>query len=151
MTAVTAGEQLGLNAKTYYNTGTHGSPTWVEITRAKEVSIPIKGNEAKIDSRASGYQFFLKGLIEVGLELGYMYTRGTDTVWTALITNALARVPTPIEFWCGDDTITLVGARGIIFTGNVFGFDQDQPLEEGITHKVSIKPHSTLDPALSTT
>ena len=151
MTAITAAEQVGLNAVLNYNSGTHDSPTWVTITRAKDVSIPFSAKDAEVSSRASGFSGFLKALMTVGLEFGYSYIRGTDSVWTTLATNAFARVPTPIEFWAGDDDITLTGAKGVRFTGNVFGFDQDQPLEDGITQKINVKPNLTTTPDIFTT
>lgn len=140
MTAITEGEQIGKNCVLAYNTGTHASPTWVTISRAKDVSVPFSRNEGTISSRASAFEFTKAGLIKTGIEFGYNYKRGTDSVWTALQAAAIAADPTPIEFWAGDDDITLVGAKGVRFYGVVTGFDQDQPLEDGVTQRVAVKP-----------
>lgn len=140
MANVTPGEQIGKNCILAYNTGTHASPTWVTITRAKDVSLPFSRNEATISSRASRYEFTKAALVKIGLEFGYNYTRGTDSVWTALQANAIASDPTAIEFWVGDDDITLVGAKGVRFYGTLTGFDQDQPLEDGVTQRVTVRP-----------
>lgn len=140
MADITVGEQIGLNCVLAYNTGTHASPTWVTISRAKDVNIPLTRNEATISSRDSVYSYTKSGLLNVSIEFGYNYKRGSDSVWTALQANAVAADPTPIEFWAGDDLITLVGAKGRRFYGNVTEFSQDQPLEDGVVQRVVVKP-----------
>lgn len=138
MADVPVGEQIGLDAVLAYNSGTHASPTWVEITRARDVSAPATKSEAKLSSRASGFEYTKGGLIQLSLEFGYMYKRGTDTVWTALLASFTGK--TAVEFWIGDDTITLVGAKGWRFYGEVMECPMDQPLEEGVTYNFTIKP-----------
>lgn len=138
MADVPVGEQIGLDAVLAYNAGTHASPTWVEITRARDVSASATKSEAKLSSRASGFEYTKGALVQLSLELGYMYKRGTDTVWTALNTSFTGR--SPLEFWIGDDTITLVGAKGWRFYGEVMEAPMEQPLEEGVTCTFTIKP-----------
>lgn len=138
MADVPVGETIGLDAVLAYNTNTHASPTWVEITRAKDVSAPATKNEATLSSRASRFEYKKGALVSLSLEFGYSYKRGTDSVWTALSGSFLSN--TAIEFWIGDDTITLVGAKGMRFYGEVMEFPYDQPLEDGMTYNVTVKP-----------
>lgn len=139
MTAITDGEQVGLDAVLAYNSGTHGSPTWVTVARAKDVSLKAPTGEATLNSRASKFEFTKATLIKLSLEFGYLYRRGTDSVFTALQAAHAAR--TPIEFWVGDDLITLTGAKGWRFYGALLMADYDQPLEDGMTYSFSAKPH----------
>lgn len=151
MTAIATTEQVGLNCYLYYNSATYGSPTWVTIARAQDVSVPWSTKESDVGSRNSGHEFTLPSLMKTGIEFGYLYKRGTDAVWTALMTNAMARIKTPLDMVACDDDITLTGAKGIRFTGNVFNADQNQPLSDGVTQKFSVKPFPTRDPELLTT
>lgn len=138
MPAITVGEQVGLSAVLAYNTGTHLVPVWVTITRAKDVSAPASKGQAEISSRASKFKMFKGALIELGLEFGYNYIRGTDTVWTMLSDSFLNN--TAIEYWVGDDLITLTGAKGVRFYGEVMEFPYEQALEDGMEYKVTVKP-----------
>lgn len=138
MPAITDGELIGAEAVLCYNTGTHATPTWVVVTRAKDVSMNASKSKGEISSRASRFKYKRGALKELSLELGYLYRRGTDSVWTML--NDSFVNGTINEFWVGDGTITLTGAKGWRFYGEVNEFSYEQPLEDADVFKVVIDP-----------
>lgn len=121
-----------------YNSATDASPTWVEITKAKDVSFPIKLGEASANARDSEFEAAEPTLIGIELTFGYQYEPGTDSVFDALMTMALAR--TAKEFAVADGTIATTGTRYLKFFGKVFGIDNDQPIEGVETKGFTIKP-----------
>ena len=138
MANITVGELIGADAVLSYNTGTHASPVWVTVTRAKDVSMNATKGSAEISSRASRFKYKKGALKELGLEFGYQYTRGTDTVWTMLqdsFVNGTAN-----EYWVGDGGITLTGAKGWRFYGEVNEFSYEQSLEDSEVYKVKVDP-----------
>lgn len=138
MTAITAGELVGVEAVLSYNTGTHASPVWVTITRAKDVSLNASKGMADISSRASRFKYKKGALKELSLEFGYQYIKGTDSVWTMLSDSFVNG--TANEYWVGDGTITLQGAKGWRFYGEVSDFSYEQALEDAETFKVKVEP-----------
>ena len=138
MATITDGELIGAEAVAVYNTGTHASPTWVAITRAKDVSLNATKSKGTLSSRASRFKYGRGGLKEIALEMGYLYRRGTDAIWTML--NDSYVNGTIIEFWVGDGAIALTAAKGWRFYGEVMEFSMEQPLEDADVYKVSIEP-----------
>lgn len=127
----------GKHCKVYYNTGTHGSPTWVLMKRVKDLSVPQSKGEVDVSRRESKNKLTKGGLIDRGLEFGYQYKRGSDTVWTALRTSF--ENGTPIEFLVLDDLVTENGAKGLRAYMEVMEFPHDEPLEDGVVYNVVAK------------
>lgn len=146
-TPVSIGELVGYEAVLNYNTGTHAVPVWVTITRAKDVSLNASKGMAEISSRISRFKFKKGALKELSLEFGYMYSKGTDSVWTML--NDSFVNGTAVEFWVGDATITLQGAKGWRFYGEVSDFSYEQALEDAETFNVKVEPTTSYDPITS--
>lgn len=138
MANITDGELVGCEAVMVYNTATHATPTWVVITRAKDISLSAPKSKAEISSRASRFKYKRGALKELSLELGYMYRRGTDAIWTMF--NDSYVNGTIVEFWVGDGAITLTGAKGWRFYGEVTEFSMEQPLEDADVYKITIDP-----------
>lgn len=110
MTATAPGPYTGLDAKLYYNSGTHASPTWVLITRAVDVAAPLSQDESEVNSRSSRWKKRLPNLKDVELNFGYRVPRGADTVFDALLAMLISG--NIVEFACMDDIITYTGAQG---------------------------------------
>ncbi len=138
MPAITDGELIGAEAVLSYNTGTHASPVWVTITRAKDVSMNATKSTGEVSSRSSRFKFKRGALKELALEFGYQYRRGTDTVWTML--NDSFVNGTINEYWVGDGAITLTGAKGWRFYGEVNELSYEQPLEDAEVYNVKVDP-----------
>ncbi len=45
--------KLGIDAKLYYNTGTYETPTWVELTNVRDVTLSLERSEADVTTRAN--------------------------------------------------------------------------------------------------
>ena len=142
---ISQGSAIGQSGKLYRNTGTHASPVWVEIKRAKDVSIPFSKGEADVSRRESDWEMFIGALKTVGLEFGYQHKRGADADRTALVASML--LGTPIEFAVMDDDITTDGAYGVRGYMEVFEFPFDQPLKDGQTVAVVCKLTEFEEPA----
>jgi hypothetical protein len=119
---------LGIDCKLYYST-TFGTPTRIEITRAINVTVPVSKGKAELPSRLTRYKSKRPTLKEIGLDFGYRYTRGTDTVFAALRDSWLN--DTNLVFWILDGSDQVIGAQGFVFPGQVFDFPIDQQLEDG--------------------
>jgi hypothetical protein len=122
----------------YYNTATDATPTWVEITKAKDVNFPIKFREAEANARDSECEASEPTLIGIELTFGYQYEPGTDTVFSALMTAALAR--TAKQYAAADGPIATSGTKFLKFFGKIFGIDNDQPLDGIETKQFTVKP-----------
>lgn len=142
---IAAGSAIGHAAKLYRNTGTNASPVWSEIKRAKDVSVPLTKGEADVSRRESAWEMFIGALKSVGLSFGYLHKRGTDPDRTALLASFVSG--TPIQFAVMDDDITADGAFGVKFYGEVFEYPLDQPLKDGQTVAVVVKPTEFEEPA----
>lgn len=128
----------GNACKLYYNTGTDATPTWVEVTRAKDVSAPLSKGEADVSRRESNWKMSKGTLKEGGLEFGYQYKLGSDSVFDALVDSYLNG--TPIQFAVMDQAIATSGAWGFKLFSEVMELPIDQPLEDGVVINVSAKP-----------
>lgn len=134
MGAPNPGDLCGL----YYNTGTNASPVWVEISKAKDVNFPISLGEADSSARDNEFKTSEPTLIGIELTFGYQYEPGTDTVFSALMTMALAR--TDKQFAAADGNVATTGTNYLKFYGKIFGLSGDQPLDGVETKEITLKP-----------
>lgn len=128
----------GLDCKLYYNSATHASPTWVEITRAIDTNWSIDVDEADQSSRSS--RFKKSNTAQVGIELSFTYRKkqGTDTVFAALQAAAIAG--TAMEFWMADAASTETGAQGPRAYCKVFAMGGAQALANAEEVDFTCKP-----------
>lgn len=144
-----AGEMNGLSAKTYYNSGTHASPTWVLIANAVDVSFSVGKNYGDVSSRASGWKKNAAALKDLTCSIGYRYKNGTDTVFDALRAAAIAN--TPIELFFADAASATTGTEGIRAYFDLT-MSEEQPLEDGVTatfegvHCIYYESSAVVDP-----
>lgn len=129
---------IGQECKLYYNSGTHASPTWVEIKRAIDVSLAMGKGEADMSRRESGEELARGALKQRNIDFGYRYKIGADTVFDALMDSYVNG--TPIQFAVMDQDITTAGAQGLRAFCEVMKADRDEPLADGVTVAFSAKP-----------
>ena len=108
---MTVQEVVGFEAKAYYNTGTDATPTWVEMTRCKDVSTPLSKSEADVSRRETRFKLARGAMIEAAVEIAYQYKKGTDAVFDALLDSFLNG--TPIQVAIMDQAIATSGAQGL--------------------------------------
>ena len=144
-----AGEELGRECYTYYNSATHASPTWVLIANAVDVSVNVGKNYGDVSSRASAWKKQKPGLKELTASIAYRYNNGTDTVFDALRAAAIAN--TPLEFFFADALAATSGTEGVrAYLDLTMG--DEQPLEDGVlvtfegTHVLFIESSAVIDP-----
>jgi hypothetical protein len=130
--------QPGDLCRLYQNTGTDATPTWVEITKAKDVSFPIDFGEAETSARDNEWRTFEPTLGGIELTFGYQYEPGADTIYDGLISQATGR--TAKQFAAADGDITLTGTRYLKFFGKIFGIGNDEPLDGVKTNEFVVKP-----------
>lgn len=130
--------QAGRKSKLYRNSGTHASPTWLEIARVQDVSYPFSKGEVEVISRESDFKKFLAGLKEIGITFTYLYKKGTsDANFAALKDSAIN--DTPIEFFGADGNAGTAGTQGWRAGMQVFEFERAEELENAITYSVTLK------------
>lgn len=128
---------LGYLCKLYYNSATHATPTWVEVKRAKDVSVPLSKDEADTSRRESKWKFSKGAQREGALEFGYQYKSGADTVFDMLLDSFLNG--TAVQFAVMDGDITASGNQGLRAFMEVFDFPHDEPLADGVVYNIGLK------------
>lgn len=129
---------IGLDCKAYYNSATNASPTWVEITDAIDVSFEYGATQVEIKSRASINLGHLSGLIKHGATFTLLHTVGANTVRAALLAIVSGRTAKQFAFM--DQAINASNAIGAKSYYNLESMNGSQPLEEGMTWDIALKP-----------
>lgn len=128
---------IGLECKLYRNTGSYGSPTWTECTSVKDVTLNLEKGEADVSSRGSGGWRDRKGTLkDASVDIGI--------IWAAAATDIAAMLNgflngTAIEFAVASGAIADSGTEYFRCTYEVFKFTKEEPLEDAVTHSVSLK------------
>jgi hypothetical protein len=126
-----AGALIGRECKLYLNTGTFGTPTWTEITRAIDVSRSMPTERGNVSSRVSKWKMEKKSLIGLEITFGYRYRQGvTDTIYDLLI--ALAMGEASDELAMADGAIATVGNEYLRATFQFEETAHNQPLTDGV-------------------
>lgn len=103
--------QTGDEAKYYANTGSPGSPTWVEMLHIDAIEENFTRNKIKLDVRASGSTKTFAGQMERAFSGNYFRKKGrTDEVYDLLRTSFLEK--TPFEIASCDGAIEDTGTVG---------------------------------------
>ena len=134
--------KTGFDGKLYYNTGTDGSPTWVEIDVSRDVSSPNSAGEADVSDRRSKFEMKCPTLLSLETSVTTTYVRG-DTALAALRTHFLNRTAVQVAVMDGD--IATSGSEGYKYYAHVFSNDFDQPLKDGMTVSLTFKPTISVD------
>lgn len=128
---------IGQDCKAYYSTtGMSGTPTWVELTIATDVTWEPAYDEAEASSRASRYKKYLAGMLDVPVTIEILRVLG-NTQYEALRDAFKARTTLGLCIAGGDRT-----ASGVeMFTGDfvITGWAVSEPLAEGSKVSVTFK------------
>lgn len=127
----------GFDGYIYYNTGTDGSPTWVEVEPVRDVSSPMSAGTADVSDRRSKFEMTCPTMLSLETTMTATYVRG-NTALAALRTHFLAR--TAVQIAVMDGPIETSGSEGLKYYAHVFSNDFDQPLTDGMTIGMSFKP-----------
>lgn len=129
---------LGMNCKTYYNTGTFGSPTWVEITNISKMKLTMAGETFDARTRAAGmfHQWACTGIdLTPSWEMNWNLA---DTAFTALKTAFFAGAEKDMIFLDGSQSSgSHEGPRiSAVFTK----FDRDEDEANMVRVSLEAKP-----------
>ena len=137
--------KLGLDAKLYRNTGTHGSPAWNEIVNVRDVTLSLEAGEADVTTRGNnGWRATVATLKDASVEFDMVWDT-EDTDFAAIRDAFLNREA--IQFAVMDGDITTAGSQGLKAYCMVTAFSRNEALEEAITVSVTIKPTYRTVPA----
>jgi hypothetical protein len=132
-----AGFLLGLDCKLFRNTNTYATPTWDEITQVTDVNLSQSTAVGDVSNRSSLFKLHRPGLIDLTLEFTLRYDSG-NTDYTTLQSAFVAR--TGMDVWMADGTAA-AGSKGPRANWMITEFSHEQPLEDGVNVKVSMKPY----------
>lgn len=133
--------RLGLDAKLYRNTGTYASPTWVELSNVKDVTLNLEKGEADVTTRGSGgWKQTVGTTKDANVEFEMVWDpadQGFTAIKDAFFNN------TSIELAVMDGPLpppTGATSQGLRASFTVTKFTRNEPLEESLTVSVTIKP-----------
>jgi len=130
--------RLGMEAKVYRNDGTWETPTWVEITNVRDVTLNLETGEADVTTRAnSGWRATAATLKEASVEFEMVWD--TEDAGFTAIKDAFFN-GTNIDLAVMDGDITQTGTQGLRAEFSITSFSRSEPLEEAITVSVTAKP-----------
>lgn len=136
--ALTEKPVVGQECKLYYNSGTHATPTWVEMTKAINVSVSLGKGEADASARYSDWKLSKGSLKELEISFTYRHKQGADTVFDALRGSYLNG--TAIQLAVMDAAITETGAQGPRAFCEIMKMDVSQELENTAEIDFAAKP-----------
>jgi hypothetical protein len=144
------GVKLGLDCKLYYCTaGIGGTPTWTEITAAREVNVPLSKGEADVSTRGGGGWKATKGTLkDASIDFDLLYDPA-DVAAAALLAAFLSGAT--IGLAAAHGPIATVGTEYFKADCEILKFEEKEPLDNAITVSVSAKPtYSANQPAFVT-
>jgi len=130
--------KLGMEAKLYRNTGSYETPTWVEMTNVKDLTLNLEKGEADVTTRANdGWRATAGTLKEGSVEFEMVWD--TEDEGFTVIQSAWFD-GTSLELAVMDGDITVAGTQGLRATFAVISFTRNEPLEEAMSVNVTVKP-----------
>lgn len=137
------GNRLGLDAVLYRNTATYATPTWSEITNARDVTLNLEAGEADASRRGGGgWEEVLKALKSGSIEFELLYDNA-DAEFIA-IRDAFFN-DTSLDMLALDGDVATSGSQGLRVVCQVMNFSRNEPLTDALTVNVSVKPTPNAD------
>jgi len=128
---------LGLSCKMYRNTGTWASPTWSEITIAKDVTFSLEKGKADGSRRGVTWRQSIGTLKDAEISMELVHETG-DSNFTALRSAFLNG--TIVEILVLDGSVATSGSEGLRAEMEVFSFSRAEPLEDVVMDSVTLAP-----------
>jgi hypothetical protein len=130
--------RIGLNAKVYFNTATFASPTWLENSNVRDLTMDLDMDEGDASIRAGlGWAMSEPTLLKAALNWNMNHdpadTNGWDTINTAFFARSAK------EILC-IDRVTGSGAEGLRMTCKFHKFGKGEPLNGVQTTDTVAKP-----------
>lgn len=140
-------KKLGMNCKFYFSDtlldgdlNTPSTVTWNEISNVRDLTLNLETGEADVTTRANnGWRATAATLKDGSIEFEMLWESG-DAGFDAL-KNAWAN-GTEIALAAMDGAVDTSGNEGLAGNFSVTNFSRNEPLEEGVTVSVTVKPSS---------
>lgn len=132
-----ADAKTGLDCKLYYNSATYNSPTWNEVTIARDVTLTRSKGEADVSNRGSRFKKRKATLIDAGVTTQFVWD--TENPQFQAFQEAFDN-DDPIEVLVLDGEYDEPGAQGLRAFMEVFKFDRSEPLEGAVMADIELKP-----------
>lgn len=129
---------VGIKAKCYYNTGTFASPTWVEVTLWRDLTMIQKPDTADVKDRSTRASRKVPTTYTVGAS-GVMRTDVGSTVYQAFRTALLSGGIIDIMILTGVSTNN--GEIGWRYEALVEDMTQDQAAANVMYDTLALSPH----------
>jgi hypothetical protein len=145
--------RTGFAHKVYRNTGSFGSPTWTEVTEVGDVKIPLLDSEANVNTRATRFKQFLKGLVELKPSFSLPYDPTASSNYLAFEAAGQSASAT-MDLAFADGPIATAGTKWIrIPEALIFLGERDEPLEGPVMQPITAAPkaNATNQPSFNTT
>lgn len=128
----------GHDLKLYYNSATHASPTWVEISQTEDVDVDqLEWDSAELARRASRIMLELPTLLRVGITFK-LWHKIAATVYDVLRAAFFAR--TVMEFYVANGAAATAGTEGLRIGCFFKQFPWNQALRDVSSHNCRIVP-----------
>lgn len=136
--------RLGLNAKTYRNTGSYSVPVWTEMKNIRDATLADSMAEADVTRRASGgFRETEPTLREISFDYDAVNVAG-DAEVTAVLAAYAGR--TAIDLAIMDGDITTPGSNGVRARFKVFKRERAEELENAQMLAFTFKPCADANP-----
>jgi len=136
--------RLGLACVAYYF-----DTTWKELTVARDVSLGLEAGEADVTTRgANGWELTIATLKKGSVDIELLYDTA-DPGFTALQNAYFTSSPLKMAFMDGPALAPASTAQGLLAYFSVSKFSRDEPLQEALKIKATVKP--TYSPLLAPT
>jgi hypothetical protein len=130
--------KLGLNAKAYRNTGTYGTPTWVEMSNIRDANLNDAMSEADVTRRASGGWREMEPTIR---EVSFEYDAvNIDADAEVLAITAAHAARTSLDIAILDGPVATAGSEGVRGHFKVFSRNRAEELENAQMLSFVFKP-----------
>ncbi len=131
-------QKIGMNCKLFRNTGSYGSPTWVEVPTVRDATLSCERTEADASYRGGGgFENVMWTLMKINVEADMVWDTA-DAGFAAIRAAFFAN--TPIEFMALDGANSS-GSQGVRATMGVGKFNRAEPLAGIAAAAISLKPY----------
>jgi hypothetical protein len=134
---MTTDTSLGKDCKTYYNTGTHASPSWVLIGRISDETVTPGKSEIAVSGRDSPFDKTQGGQLTLDASFTYRAKKGTDAIHAMLLDSLLNS--TAVQFAFMDGIIATSGNRGWRAFFEVFSMAESRGLGDAVAYSIDLK------------
>lgn len=125
-----------LDCKAYINTGTYGSPTWAEISLARDVSVNRSRAEGDDSSRAYAQASTVVGQESIEISMQAIYVLA-DTAFAALKSAYEGR--DVVEIALMDGPIATVGTKGKRVDVVITAFNRSEAMGDSVKYDITFK------------